>query len=57
MPTNRRRCPGIVGCNPRWDPEIDAKDIAVTASDGVITLTGFVRSYAAKLAAAATPRP
>lgn len=34
-----------------WDPEIDAGDIAVIASDGVITLTGFVHSYAAKLAA------
>lgn len=34
-----------------WDPEIDAHDVAVTASDGVVTLTGFVHSYAAKLAA------
>jgi osmotically-inducible protein OsmY len=34
-----------------WDPEIDASDVAVIASDGVITLTGFVHSYATKLAA------
>jgi osmotically-inducible protein OsmY len=34
-----------------WDPEIDASDVAVVASDGVITLTGFVHSYATKLAA------
>ena len=34
-----------------WDPEIDAREIAVIASDGVITLTGFVHSYAAKMAA------
>src|SRR6185369_16043528 len=34
-----------------WDPEIDASDIAVIASNGVITLTGFVHSYATKLAA------
>jgi osmotically-inducible protein OsmY len=34
-----------------WDPEIDAKNLAVIASDGTITLTGIVRSYAAKLAA------
>jgi osmotically-inducible protein OsmY len=34
-----------------WDPEIDAHDVAVTASDGVVTLTGFVHSYATKLAA------
>jgi osmotically-inducible protein OsmY len=33
------------------DPEIRAHDIAVVASDGVITLTGFVDSYAEKLAA------
>lgn len=36
------------------DPEIRAQDIAVTASDGVITLTGFVDSYAEKLAAEQT---
>ncbi len=34
-----------------WDPEINARDIGLTASDGVITLTGFVNSYAEKLAA------
>lgn len=34
-----------------WDPQIEAHDIAVIASEGVITLTGFVHSYAAKLAA------
>ena len=37
-----------------WDPEIPAHDIAVTASDGVITLTGFVNTYAEKLAAEQT---
>lgn len=34
-----------------WDPQIESGDIAVIASEGVITLTGFVHSYAAKLAA------
>ena len=34
-----------------WDPEIDATDLAVIASDGTITLAGIARSYAAKLAA------
>ena len=34
-----------------WDPEIEADNIAVIASDGVITLTGVTRSYTAKLAA------
>ena len=32
-------------------PNLDAKDIALLASDGVITLTGFVNSYGEKLAA------
>jgi osmotically-inducible protein OsmY len=29
----------------KWDPDIDPKDIGVAASDGVVTLAGFVRSY------------
>ena len=32
----------------RWDPDIDATDIAVNVSNGVVTLTGFVRSYMQK---------
>ncbi|HEX9464093.1 MAG TPA: BON domain-containing protein [Alphaproteobacteria bacterium] len=32
----------------RWDPDIDAADIAVAVKDGVVTLTGFVRSYSQK---------
>lgn len=34
-----------------WDPEFDASAIGVTAHEGAVTLTGFVDSYAAKLAA------
>ena len=34
-----------------WDPEVDASAIGVTAHDSVVTLTGFVDSYADKLAA------
>jgi osmotically-inducible protein OsmY len=29
----------------RWDPGIDATDIAVAVRNGVVTLAGFVRSY------------
>jgi osmotically-inducible protein OsmY len=29
----------------RWDPSLKADDIAVAVKDGVVTLTGFVRSY------------
>jgi osmotically-inducible protein OsmY len=29
----------------RWDPDIDATDIAVGVNNGVVALTGFVRSY------------
>jgi osmotically-inducible protein OsmY len=32
----------------RWDPDIDATDAAVAVHNGVVTLTGFVRSYMQK---------
>ena len=32
----------------RWDPDIDATDVGVTVHNGVVTLAGFVRSYAQK---------
>jgi osmotically-inducible protein OsmY len=32
----------------RWDPDIDAIDIGVSVHNGVVALTGFVRSYAQK---------
>ena len=32
----------------QWDPDIRAADVAVAVKDGVVTLTGFVRSYAQK---------
>ncbi len=32
----------------RWDPSIDATDIGVAVHNGVVTLSGFVRSYAEK---------
>ncbi|KPH06153.1 osmotically-inducible protein OsmY [Rhizobium leguminosarum] len=32
----------------KWDPDIDATDIAVAVKSGVVTLTGFVRSYVHK---------
>ena len=34
-----------------WDPEVDAAAIGVSAHDGAVTLTGFIDSYAGKLAA------
>ena len=37
----------------RWDPDIDATDIAVTVNNGVVTLTGFVRSFMQKYQAEA----
>jgi osmotically-inducible protein OsmY len=39
-----------------WEPSIDAEHIGVTAEDGVITLSGHVRTYAEKLAAENTAR-
>jgi osmotically-inducible protein OsmY len=35
----------------RWDPDINATDIAIAVKDGVVTLTGFVHSYMQKLQA------
>jgi osmotically-inducible protein OsmY len=32
----------------RWTPDLDTSDIAVAVKDGVVTLTGFVRSYGQK---------
>ena len=32
----------------RWDPHVDATDVAVAVHRGVVTLTGFVRSYMQK---------
>ena len=34
-----------------WDPDVDASAIGVSAQNGIITLTGFVDTYAGKLAA------
>jgi len=34
-----------------WDPEIKSEDISVKAKEGIVTLTGFVHSYAEKVAA------
>jgi osmotically-inducible protein OsmY len=38
----------------KWEPDIDATDIAVAVKSGVVTLTGFVRSYAQKYQAERT---
>ena len=32
----------------RWDPDLDAIDIGVTVHNGVLTLGGFVASFAQK---------
>jgi osmotically-inducible protein OsmY len=34
-----------------WDSQVDASGIGVTARNGAVTLTGFIDSYAGKLAA------
>ena len=34
-----------------WDPQVDASAVGVTANGGAVTLTGFIDSYAGKLAA------
>ena len=37
----------------RFDPDIDATDIGVAVKNGVVTLTGFVKSYTEKFEAEA----
>jgi len=34
-----------------WDPQFDASRVAVTVKDGIATLSGYVDTYSAKLAA------
>lgn len=40
----------------QWDPDIDPTDIAVAVKDGVVTLTGFARSYSQKFEAEAAAK-
>lgn len=40
-----------VGHQLTWDPELDATLVGVSAQDGIVTLSGFVDTYGAKLAA------
>lgn len=39
-----------------WDPDLDASDIAVSVKAGVVTLTGFVKSYTDKYEAEAAAK-
>ena len=39
-----------------WNPDLDAKDIAVSVDGGVVTLTGFVKSYTEKYGAEAAAK-
>jgi osmotically-inducible protein OsmY len=39
-----------------WNPDLDATDIAVSAKKGVVTLTGFVKSYTDKYEAEAAAK-
>ncbi len=33
-----------------WDPRFDARDIGVAVKNGIVTLTGHVKSYAERVA-------
>jgi osmotically-inducible protein OsmY len=35
----------------KWDPDLDAEDIAISVKDGVVTLAGFAKSYSDRLEA------
>jgi osmotically-inducible protein OsmY len=40
----------------KWDPDLDAEDIAVSVKNGVVTLAGFTRSYTDRLEAEAAAK-
>jgi osmotically-inducible protein OsmY len=40
----------------KWDPDLDAKDIAISVKNGVVTLAGFVPSYTDRLEAEAAAK-
>jgi osmotically-inducible protein OsmY len=40
----------------KWDPDLNAEDIAVSLKDGVVTLAGFTRSYTDRLEAEAAAK-
>src|SRR6202790_2621557 len=40
----------------RWDPDIDASDIGIAVKNGVVSLTGFVKSYSEKFEAEAAAK-
>jgi len=40
----------------QWDPDLNAEDIAVSVKDGIVTLTGFTRSYTDRLEAEAAAK-
>lgn len=49
-PTDLRMRDSVLG-QLAWDSKVDASAIGVTAKDGAVTMTGFIDSYAGKLAA------
>jgi osmotically-inducible protein OsmY len=40
----------------KWDPDLDAENIAVSVKTGVVTLAGFVKSYSDRLEAEAAAK-
>jgi osmotically-inducible protein OsmY len=40
----------------KWNPDLDADDIAVSVKNGVVTLAGFTPSYTDRLEAEATAK-
>ena len=51
LSTNDVQARNLVLAQLAWDSQVDASGIGVTAHDGTVTLTGFIDSYAGKLAA------